>query len=79
MDRLSEMKVDGEKDYLELKTCAQLHQRISGFVNKINKQFSAMLSKRFSTRHFFALMPSAYLRFVFVDLLENLRLGFSTL
>jgi hypothetical protein len=34
---------DDEENYLELKTCVQLHQRISDFVFRIEKQFSAML------------------------------------
>jgi hypothetical protein len=43
MERLSEVTLDEEADYNELKKCVQLHRRISEFVTKIQAQFSALL------------------------------------
>jgi hypothetical protein len=43
MERLSDETSDEESHYEELKTCVQLHLEISGFVKKIQDQFSTML------------------------------------
>jgi hypothetical protein len=43
MEGFSDETLDEEESYLELKTCVQLHQKISEFVSKVEKQFSTML------------------------------------
>jgi uncharacterized membrane protein YecN with MAPEG domain len=54
-------KTTEEENYSELKTCVQIHQRISEFVCKVEKQFSAMLFIQ-------GFVSSAYLCFVVLSL-----------
>jgi hypothetical protein len=43
MESFIDEKTDDEKDYLELKTCVQHHQRISDYVKRTEELFSIML------------------------------------